>query len=458
MREAQSTHGGTPAVSPPSEPKACPWPAGGALSLAVVAWLFGTPWWGALLLGALGAGLLLVQQQRAQRLLAQVVEQRSRAASREGQREAAAQVMSLQLGYERARSALEALGEGVVVVDGVGEVVLANPAAALVMRSPLLDPHGKVLWEALKPELAQRAQEAWRTVRESGDQAPAQVRYPSIACAGRVYDLAAVGVRSSRTGQDFGCAFLLVDSTRSHELQRLKDRFLSSVSHELRTPLTNICAYSEILNSLIPGESVEWPEFVKVIHEEGLQLSYLVDAMFDYLQLESGDAYFRDESVDGGAVVRDVLASYGGAAASRSIDLQFDVHEDTPKCRGDRERLRQVARHLVDNAVKFTPDGGCVRVTVAGRDGSFELRVEDSGCGIRPEDRQAVFEKFHQLRDHLTDKPAGTGLGLATCRAIVTRFDGMIWCETSPLGGATFVVLLPGIDQPVLAAPAAGRP
>jgi len=122
----------------------------------------------------------------------------------------------------------------------------------------------------------------------------------------------------------------------------------------------------------------------------------------------------------------------------------------------DRARLGQVTRHLLDNAIKFTPDDGRVLVVVAGRDEGWELRVEDTGPGVRIDDRQAVFEKFNQLPDHLTDKPSGTGIGLATSRAIVARFGGLIWCQDSLIGGASFVVLLPGAGQPNLAGFGAG--
>ncbi|HEX5052910.1 MAG TPA: histidine kinase dimerization/phospho-acceptor domain-containing protein, partial [Planctomycetota bacterium] len=194
---------------------------------------------------------------------------------------------------ERSRSVLEALGEGVLVVDDGGEIVLANPAARRAMHTPSQEPVGRLLWDVLTPELAKRAREAWQALRAEqsgdGDELP-QIRYSSIPSRDNVFDLTAVEATSPRTGQDFGTVFLLVDSTRSHELQQLKDSFLSSVSHELRTPLTNVCAYAEILSSMLPGESAEWPEFVRVIHEEGLQLTRLVDGIFDFLQLESGEA------------------------------------------------------------------------------------------------------------------------------------------------------------------------
>jgi signal transduction histidine kinase len=415
---------------------------------------FDAPWSAAGLVAS-GAMLAVVLERIAvRREASRRLQVAVRSARNEGQRDAIAQVMSLELAYERSRSVFEALREGVLVVDGSGEIVLANPAARRAMASPAQDPNGKLLWDALSPELARRARDAWEALRQSPEfvtELP-QIRYSAIPCRDAVFDLTAVEATSSRTGQNFGSVFLLVDSTRSHELQRLKDRFLSSVSHELRTPLTNICAYSEILSNLLPGDSDEWPEFVRVIHEEGLQLNRLVDEMFDYLQLESGEAKFQNELVDGAAVVRATRTRFEPMAKAREIGLLLQETTEPPQLIGDRKRLEQVVHNLLDNAIKFTPPGGQVRITLGSRDEGWELRIEDSGPGVPPGERLAVFEKFNQLPDHMTEKPAGTGLGLATSRAIVARLGGLIWCEDSPLGGAGFVVLLPGLGQPRMAA------
>ena len=358
----------------------------------------------------------------------------------------------VELAYERVRSVVESLREGVLVVDEQGSIVLANPAARRAMRASALDPTGKLLWDAFLPEVAERARDAWRALREkslSPTELP-QVRYAGIACRDNVYDLTAVGATSSRTGQSVGTVFLLVDATHTFELQRLKDRFLSSVSHELRTPLTNIVAFSELLTGMPPGEA-EWSEFVRVIHEEGMQLSGLVDGMFDYLQLESGEAVFVNEPVDGAEIVRRLTGGLAATVRQRRLHFEVSIADDTPRLIADRRRLEQVVRNLIDNAVKFTPDGGSVRVTLGSRDDGWELRIEDSGPGVPPVSRNSVFEKFSQLGDPLTEKVPGTGIGLATSRAIVTRLGGLVWCEDSPLGGAGFVVLLPGIGQPRLA-------
>ncbi len=432
------------------------------LVLSVGAASLGAPPGAALLLALAAALAMCVERLATRRETSIAVRVSSLAASAEGKREAEARHMSLELAYDRSRSVLEALREGVVVVDRAGEVVLANPTARRAMQQPSLDPLGSILWDVLTPELGQRAREAWQALVGNEGEAPEalpQIRYSAIPCRDNVYDLTAVPARSSHTGHDFGIVFLLVDTTRSHELQRLKDRFLSSVSHELRTPLTNICAYSEILRTLIPAaaeEDAEWPEFARVVHEEGLQLSQLVDGMFDFLQLESGEAVFETTEFEGVEVVRTAVDEALGAARGRGIALEFVGGPSGVRLAADRKRLGQVCRHLLDNAIKFTPAGGSVRVTTARRDACFELRIEDSGPGVPQRDRTAVFEKFHQLRDHLTEKPSGTGLGLATSRAIVSRFGGMIWCEDSPLGGAGFVVLLPAAGQPRLAGAGSG--
>jgi len=360
-----------------------------------------------------------------------------------------------ELQLERAGCVLESLGESVLVADRDGRIVLANSAVRRITRPAQRDPVGVTLWEALPEELGQRANDAWQALcadAQGGAAGVPQVRYSAIPCREAIYDLAAVRVVAAPTGRDHGFAFLIVDSTRSHELQRLKDRFLSTVSHELRTPLTNICAYAEILRSLLPGESAEWPEFVRVIHEEGLQLSRLVDGMFDYLQLESGEAVFRNRAIDGEALVRRVVQQVQTLAQARGVAVELANEAGAPQVFADGVRFEQVVRNLLDNAIKFTPDAGRVLVRTACRDEGFELRVEDSGPGVPPQARRQVFEKFHQLPDHLTDKPSGAGLGLATSRAIVARLGGMIWCEDSALGGACFVVLLPAAGQPRLAA------
>ncbi|MFM1872744.1 MAG: hypothetical protein RL398_2166 [Planctomycetota bacterium] len=232
------------------------------------------------------------------------------------------------------------------------------------------------------------------------------------------------------------------------ELARLKDRFLSAASHELRTPLTNLCAFAEILRTMPPGEGAEWTEFVRVIHEETLRLKGLVDGIFDYLALLGGNARLRDETVDPSAVVRQAVAVAAAAGSHRGIRVAAELTELQGGLRVDGDRLRQLCRELLDNAIRFTPDGGQVLVATSVRDGLWTLLVDDSGRGVPESERRVIFERFHQLADPLSDKPPGTGLGLATCAAIVACYGGGVGCEASPLGGARFAVHLPALAAP----------
>lgn len=348
----------------------------------------------------------------------------------------AARLLALELSFDRVRSVLESLREGVFVVDGEGEVVLANPAARATLRDPDALAVGELLWDVLPAGLAEAAQRAF--AQASAEQ---PVRQPSVAVGERWFDLTAVRVHSHESGHDFGTAFLLVDVTRSHELAHLKDRFLSGISHELRTPLTNICAYAEILRTMLPGESMEWPEFVRIVHDEAFALSRLVDAVFDYAQLESGEARFSLARIDAAEVLREAVAAAKQRAEEAGIDLACEV-EEGGFVQADRKRLLQVCAQLLDNALKFTPKGGAVRASLGIEDAIVRLSVDDSGPGVEPSRRDEVFEKFSQSRFQWTDKPSGAGIGLATCRAVVERLGGSIRVDQSVLGGASFVVEL----------------
>lgn len=358
-------------------------------------------------------------------------------------RDNAARLLSLELSHDRVRSVLESLGEGVIVVDAAGEIVLTNPAAAAALAPDVKIVEQHRLADVLVEELRDPAAKALAMLRDGGGDRPPQFRCSTIACGARIFDMTAVPVRSLRSGHDFGTVLLLVDVTRNHEVARLKDQFLSSISHELRTPLTNICAYAEILRLMLPGEDAEWPEFVRVIHEEGLHLSALVDTVFDFLLLESGEAVFHDERIAPVTILQHAVAAEQARAQAAHIQLAVEIDPDTPDVQVDSRRWAQICRNLLDNALKFTPEGGRIRIQIGRSDNRLSLRIDDSGPGVPVEHRHSVFEKFHQIPNHMTDKPAGAGLGLASCHAIVARFGGSIWCEDSPLGGAAFVVQLP---------------
>jgi Na+/proline symporter/nitrogen-specific signal transduction histidine kinase len=230
------------------------------------------------------------------------------------------------------------------------------------------------------------------------------------------------------------------------ELDRMKDDFISTVTHELRTPLTSIRAFSEMLHEDPEIGAEDRMRFLGIIVGEAERLSRLINQILDLAKLDSGRADWTSVEVDLAQVILDAGGTLSQLYKDKGVELTLEISEPLPIVQADRDRLMQVMINLLSNAVKFVPAGtGKVKVG-AGRTAPAEVRVAvaDNGPGIRPEDREVIFEKFRQGgQDVLTDKPQGTGLGLPISRQLIEYFGGRLWLESPAAGGATFVFTLP---------------
>jgi Na+/proline symporter/nitrogen-specific signal transduction histidine kinase len=239
-------------------------------------------------------------------------------------------------------------------------------------------------------------------------------------------------------------AELRAANDRLLELDRMKDDFVSTVSHELRTPLTSIRAFAEILHDSPALATAKRQEFVGIILRETERLTRLINQILDLAKIESGRAEWAAEPVDLRAVVRDAVDSTAALYRERGVQLETALADTAPIVIADRDRLHQVLLNLLANAVKFcAPGSGRVRVAVAAGGGGVRVDVADNGIGIAPEHQGAIFEKFRQVGDTLTDRPQGTGLGLPISRLIVRQFGGELWVASEPGRGATFSFTIP---------------
>jgi signal transduction histidine kinase len=239
-------------------------------------------------------------------------------------------------------------------------------------------------------------------------------------------------------------AELRAANERLRELDRMKDDFVSTVSHELRTPLTSIRAFAEILNDNPDTPAAKRQQFVGVILKETERLTRLINQILDLAKIESGRAQWAAEPVDLAAAVREAASATAALFREREARLELALPERVPPVVADRDRLMQVLLNLLGNAVKFcAPGRGRVRVTIAAADAALRVDVADNGVGIAPEHQAAIFEKFHQVGDALTDRPQGTGLGLPIARKIIRQFGGELWVESAPGAGSTFSFTVP---------------
>jgi Na+/proline symporter/signal transduction histidine kinase len=231
---------------------------------------------------------------------------------------------------------------------------------------------------------------------------------------------------------------------RLQELDRVKDDIMSSVTHELRTPLTSIRAFSEILRDDPKMHLADRERFLGLVVSETERLTRLVNQTLDLAKIESGNADWHASEVDLKELIEQSVAATSQLFHERGARIELDLPAQLPLIRADRDRLIQVMLNLLANAVKFlTPQQGWVRVALRAQPSGLEVSVADNGPGIRPADQQLIFEKFRQVGDTLTDKPAGTGLGLPISRRIVEHFGGRLWVDSVPGEGATFRFFLP---------------
>ena len=237
------------------------------------------------------------------------------------------------------------------------------------------------------------------------------------------------------------------------ELDRMKDAFLSTVSHELRTPLTSIKSFAEILLTYDEDKDTQ-KEFLTIINDESDRLTKLINDFLDLSKIEAGRMQWETVELSLTPVIKQAINITQAIAKEKDLKVSFTETPGLPNVSCDKDRLVQVVTNLLSNAIKFTPDKGKIVVkteVVAGK-GKKEVdmlvvSVSDRGIGIAPEDLGAVFEKFKQVGDTLTDKPKGTGLGLPISKEIIEHYEGEIWVESQPGKGSTFSFSLPVVQQ-----------
>ncbi|MGA7877426.1 MAG: HAMP domain-containing sensor histidine kinase [Desulfoferrobacter sp.] len=233
------------------------------------------------------------------------------------------------------------------------------------------------------------------------------------------------------------------------ELDQMKADFISHVSHELRTPLTAMREGATLLLEEIPGRlSTSQRQIIEVMSTNSDRLYQSICSILDLTKMDAGMMEYQFVPCDLAALVNRSVESVELIARKKNIDLQTTLDENIPVLLVDEGRIQQVVDNLLSNALKFTPEGGKIRIRVSFKDeanGSHpvELRVSDSGDGIAPEDSQKVFERFYQSSRTGGKSRQGTGLGLALARHIVEDHQGKIWVETELGKGSTFIVAFP---------------
>jgi signal transduction histidine kinase len=237
-------------------------------------------------------------------------------------------------------------------------------------------------------------------------------------------------------------ALALRSRRREAELLRLRQDFVSNVSHELKTPLSRIRLFNELLMDARPVDPSRRQRYRGIIDRECRRLAFLVDNVLDFSRLDRGAAARAMTAVDLRRVAEEAVEAFRGASDEGRLSLTARL-EDVPPVQGDPHALAQVVVNLLDNAVKYSPAGSPVEVSLAKVDGGVRLAVADRGPGIPEAERERIFEEFYRIESGDTQRVAGSGLGLALVRRAVLAHGGRVSVAGRVGEGSTFSVWIP---------------
>ena len=331
---------------------------------------------------------------------------------------------------EQAESAalVESMVGGVLAADARGRIVTANAAARAALGYSA---------EAALPDLQTlfRAKSA----RECVDQVLAgeSVRGREVDLDGRVFLL------SGQPLPHGGAVLVLHDLTELRRLEAVRRDFVANVSHELKTPLTSISGYAETLLHETPGDGTT-RRFLETIVSNAARMQRLVDDLLDLSKIESGRWQPEPTEVDVKLAVEEAWAGVSPRRAGRSIQFGVRIEPGAELLRADPVALRQVLTNLLDNAIRYTPDGGRIEVRAGkGRDG-IAVSVRDNGQGIPRDHLPRVFERFYRVDPSRSREEGGTGLGLAMVKHLVEAHGGRVGAESERGEGTVITAVFPG--------------
>ena len=347
----------------------------------------------------------------------------------------------------RERSDLDAIlgnmTEGVLVTDPAGRIRLINNA--LRRQHDVGDEVvGKTVIEAFRNA---ELQDLVANVARQNNVPPQELIF--FGPAERVFEVNAATLRAP-DGNCAGVVLVFHDITRLKRLENVRKEFVANVSHELRTPLSVIKGYIEALLDEQPPTPEMTKQFLETIEKNSRRLEALINDLLTISALESQQAWLDFKPVNPRAAAQAAVEELATQAARKSITMALEIPPEVPLASADGERLHQVFLNLLDNAIKYTQDGGQVVISARENAGEIEVCVADNGPGIGAEHLPRIFERFYRVDKARSRELGGTGLGLSIVKHIVQAHGGRVWAESStrsergePGVGSRFFFTLP---------------
>ncbi len=334
---------------------------------------------------------------------------------------------------------LSAMGEGVMVISNEGKVTIVNNALKEMFNFKD-DPCQKLYWEILRNKeiirLVEFSLESWTPeIREISS------LYPDERC----YLANAIPINSP-TREIILVMFNITDFKR---LEKIKADFIANVSHELRTPLTAIKGYTETLEEGAYENQNDQMHFLRIISRNADRLINIVSDLLVLSEVESRDSSSGEnatsdfEDVNISASIKSILEALKSKIGEKLLEVNLSNANGDHKIKANRFLIEQMLINLIDNAVKYTPDGGKIRIGVSSDDSQLRIEVEDTGIGIGKEHLPRIFERFYRVDRTRSRSMGGTGLGLSIVKHIVITHGGKIEVQSEEGKGSKFTIAMP---------------
>ncbi len=338
------------------------------------------------------------------------------------------------------QSILTSISEGLLAVDNEKRVMLMNYSCKDILGVDDRDVYGKILTDIIGKATTGKMVDSILENEEIGSQ-EVVIREPEH----RVLKISAGKIRSDTAKREIlGTIMVIRDITEIRTLEEMRKDFVANVSHELKTPLTSIAGFVETLKGGAVDDVKVRDRFLDIIEMESARLYRLIDDLLILSNIETSQiGKTRKDAIDMGKAIEEVCDIVGINAKNKGIELKHDMPEKLPALYGNRDWFKQMALNLIDNAVKYTQEGGRVTVSIHVIDKDAYLKVEDTGIGIPEGDMPRLFERFYRVDKGRSRDDGGTGLGLAIVKHIAIAFGGEIKVRSEEGQGSEFIVRIP---------------
>lgn len=342
----------------------------------------------------------------------------------------------------RTEAVISDMADGVVVVDKEGKILMMNPQAEAISGKALSELSGQKIFDVAHIE--NQALSLAKEIKSESEKdiGKEMTRQGAPELSGAIKKSTAI--IQNEEGKIVGTVSIPTDKAKLKEVEQMQRDFVANMTHELRSPLTSIKAALEML-SKEAGVDPTSKTILNTAIRNSERLASIVTDILDFSKIQSGKMIFHQENVSPEEIAREAADAMRAWASTKNLNLTVKAGADLPAIFADRRRTVQVLINLISNSIKFTPAGGAIEVSVdAGSDASSNLvflSVKDSGCGIKKEDQEKIFEKFVQVA--AGEKVGGTGLGLAITKAMVIMQGGKLTVESELGAGTTFRAAMP---------------